>query len=310
MIKKSHFIRSGIFRFAFGSILAATSYTQTVASTLEFNHYPNAKIIQKTQAEVTDHPLVASSIKKVGGQLRVQQEVLLDGTLNHMLIQIPEGHTATEGFQFYLKQLEQHSAQFLFQCEGRDCGRSILWANDIFNNARLNGFDKDQAYVIATLPGQDHHFTMLYSTRRSNGQVLVLFDQFTADNSSGDQNWLEPDPQSVARILRQNGYYDLPGAWVNDTDLTTSGAYQFILKLLRNDSRLKLALVGQTRGGQVQADNWTQLIKQSVDEVTRVQQSLEKDGIDKARIKVLGVGPALSIQQQSEKPVLRLVRLD
>jgi hypothetical protein len=62
----------------------------------------------------------------------------------------------------------------IYQCQGRSCGSSHQWANEVFHQARLYGLVAKQSYAALkkdTPQGLDYY--ALYSTERGNKKVYL-----------------------------------------------------------------------------------------------------------------------------------------
>ncbi len=272
----------------------------------ELMPYPNSFERQAEVQAVQNHHLVSSSIRKVTGRLRAQRELWLSGRLQRQLWQLPEGHSVDEGMAHYLQQLERQSAELLFQCAGRDCGPSNLWANDVLKVAQLYGPDKDQRYTLALLRGEAPEYVLLYAIRRGNGRVLLLVDRF---QGAADAPQLLPDVDNVLRLLEQRGFYDLEGRWVEAPELAAAPAFVLLRALLEADPTLNLALVGQLGAQRLTAAGWNASLEQSWAHAERVRRALIEAGIAEERLHVLGIGAALSQATGQSQPGLRLLRL-
>ena len=90
------------------------------------------------------------SLRRISGQL-VAREVLVEGRLRALTYQLPEEHGPREALQIARQHLQAQGAPLLFWCEGRDCGSSSLWANQIFGSAKLYGPEEQQSYLLLRL---------------------------------------------------------------------------------------------------------------------------------------------------------------
>ncbi len=273
---------------------------------LELERYPTSYERQVQAQSVRNHHLVGSAIRKVTGRLRARQELWLEGELQRQVLQLPEGHTVDDAMAHYLRQLEKLRADFLFQCAGRDCGPSNLWANDVFKVAQLYGPNKDQRYALALVRGEVPRYITLYAIRRGNGRVLVLVDQLITPDR---EQFMTPDHTSVLRLLDRRGFYDLQGNWADNPTLSDEPAYRFLRELLAQETTLKLVLGGQVAAQRLTETNWETLVARSEAQAVRVRDALVAEGIEPGRLRVQGLGTALSQETGETDPGLRLLRL-
>lgn len=284
----------------------AVSWFALSVQALELTPYPNSQLLEEQERSVQNLHLVASSIRKVSGRLRAQDEIWLAGEQQRWLLQLPDGHDVRAGMDFYQRQLEAVSAQTLFQCAARSCGSSNLWANDVFNVARLYGPDKDQQYRLLLVRGEVPVYVVLYGVRRGNGRVMLLVDRVYPENTEG---LLTPDLESVTEQLESRGFYDLDGSWLAQSDLTAASSFEFLLELLQQQAHLELALVAELPKARLTRAGWDDTLAHSTEQAERLKSALVDAGIDEERLAVLGIGGVLSQERGTTDPVLRLLRL-
>jgi hypothetical protein len=75
----------------------------------------------------------------------------------------------------YFQQLSAGGAKILFECAGIACGRSNVWANQIFQQSRLLGRDATQDYLVAATTAEDGQqwLTLVYTVTRGNLREYV-----------------------------------------------------------------------------------------------------------------------------------------
>ena len=89
-------------------------------------------------------------------------------------------------------QLKQ--AQPAFECEARACGRSNLWANNLYGIRQLYGRDRFQRYQAVALPGG---WQTLYVIERGNQEIYAHLERVVdAQASVGVALALSVDPKS------------------------------------------------------------------------------------------------------------------
>lgn len=140
----------------------------------------------------------------------------------------------------------------MFWCQGRDCGEASLWGNDVFANARLNGGDEQQAFILLRRSAAEADtLVALYSVTRGNRRAYLHVEEFVAASPLGE---LLPTAATVLREMRDTGKLDYPDlaapqdAWVN-----------LLARSLNLDSTLRASLSG------AQAEAWREaLVKAGV----------------------------------------------
>jgi hypothetical protein len=99
--------------------------------------------------------------------VRIEHEVRPSASRERATYEMPSGTQTDEVIRHYLEALDTEP---LFTCSGRDCGRSNLWANEIFRQAALYGPDANQFY-FAGERGDD--LVALYVIQRGNKRVYA-----------------------------------------------------------------------------------------------------------------------------------------
>lgn len=106
-------------------------------------------------------------VEKARREVRVEHEVRAPATREWATYEMPDGTTPEEVVNHYRRQV---GGQPLFACQGRDCGRSNLWANEIFKRAMLYGPDRNQHYFAGE---HRDHLIAVYVIERGNRRVYA-----------------------------------------------------------------------------------------------------------------------------------------
>ncbi len=136
-----------------------------------------SQLINQTQINTPYYTLPTSAIRKVNGVIAAEYNLFLSGQLTSYTWQMTPGLSAKIAHDKALGELTMQSAQVLFQCEGRLCGSSNQWANQVFGESRLYGLDNQQAYAVLkqdTPEGPIYY--ALYSTQRGNKKVFLQLE--------------------------------------------------------------------------------------------------------------------------------------
>jgi len=186
---------------AIGMLLIAHAVpAQTLFESLqELAPLQNSRVIDSVELDVAEKIYPLGSVRRISGRLRYTAEVLLRGKQSVLTLQLASTHTAGEGFVAARDYLQQRDAQMLFWCEGKDCGPSNIWANDVFSNARLYGPDVQQSYAAFIQP-TDGALVTVYAITRGNGRSMLHFEQFIAEPMPSN---LRPTPATLLRQLRE-----------------------------------------------------------------------------------------------------------
>lgn len=200
--------------------------------------YPQAQIVAFKEQQVLERTYPLDSIRRISGRLRMNDQVTASGQLTAVTYLLPAVHTGIEAFERARNSLLASGAELLFWCEGRECGSSSLWANEIFGRSTLYGPEARQAYLLARLPGDPDRLMALYGITRGNGRPYLQVEQFNPDDALGV---ILPNPATLLRQLKSTGELRLPRLPQEPT--AQWGA--LLANVLRLDSTMRVALEGE-----------------------------------------------------------------
>lgn len=204
---------------------------------------PRAEVAQERVQEDTEHTVVIGNIRRINNEVRAEREVLAEGELLRISWRIPEGHTAREAMAHAVKQLQEHPHTTLFFCEGRECGSSSLWANQVLGYSRLYGPEENQSYLALRLDDEPQRFISLYAITRGNRQVYLHLDQMTPEPPVTEM--LYPTPATLGKILHAEGELQISGITPEDSDSAVTDAWlDLTTRMLRSDNRLRIQVNG------------------------------------------------------------------
>lgn len=216
---------------------------QSVAATPVIEPFPNAEVARQQMDPEVEHTVVIGNIRRINNQIRAEREVQAEGELVRTSWLIPQGHTAREAMAHAVDQLQEHPHTTLFFCEGRECGSSSLWANQVLGYSRLYGPEENQSYLAVRLDDEPQRFVSLYATTRGNRQVYLHLDQLTPKSAVTDK--LYPTPATLGKLLRAEGELLLPGVTPEqDEDAVTKAWLDLTARMLRSDNRLRIQVNG------------------------------------------------------------------
>lgn len=159
----------------------------------------SAELDKQTAQTVRNYRFPLGAVVKINRDVRIDKEQQLSGQLTRTTWEMPKSFDPNELLQRLRDQVISQKGEILFECEGRDCGTSNIWANDLFNNADLYGRDDYQRYFAAEL---DDQYLAAYAVRRGNRRVYLHLDQITEAEQTVP--WLE--------LLVDRGWVKLPDA--------------------------------------------------------------------------------------------------
>ncbi|NIE76941.1 DUF4892 domain-containing protein [Pantoea sp. Ap-967] len=236
-------------RLAFAACLALAS-PLLLAGTLPVP--VDGKVVDERPAVEQERVYPLGPLRKISGRLRVEDKVESRGLVSSVTYELPVERTAREAFTSAREALQQDGGYPLFWCQGRDCGEASLWANDVFANARLNGGDEQQAFILLRRSAeQADTLVALYSVTRGNRRAYLHVEEFVAASALGD---ILPTAATVLREMRDTGKLDYP-----DLAEPQANWVALLARSLNLDSTLRASLSG------AQAEAWReQLLKAGV----------------------------------------------
>lgn len=131
-------------------------------------HYANTK--------KDDHWLILGAIERIKGEVKPEAQERVAGKVQSWLWHIPAGHSSEEAFTEIKSQVEDISAT-LFECQGRSCGLSNDYANQVFQHSILYGRDSNQHYWLGLDQVKKDTLWLIYSIQRSNKRVYVYVEK-------------------------------------------------------------------------------------------------------------------------------------
>ncbi|MBR9828562.1 MAG: DUF4892 domain-containing protein [Oceanospirillales bacterium] len=248
--------------------LATPLRAETVEPPLGLDPFPLSTVVSQLQRSEPDYRLMLGGIVKINGLVRSDREQRLQAQLTQFTWQLPSGYTPEAGFNYLRAQLLDKGSQVLFECAGRQCGPSSLWANDIFGQSRLYGVDSSQFYAAFSM--QRAHVA-LYAVRRGNGRVYLHLDVLENDSLT---------TRELSVRLSRQGYVELPD-WPDSPDRTV----QALLDLSRAFPEHELWLVVHWQGQDLELT-----LRQSQEAAERLQRMVIDEGADGRYIRAKGVG--------------------
>jgi len=222
-------------------MLLAAAVCAGAAERLAIEPFPRAEVARERVQEASEHRVVIGNIRRINNQVRAERELQAVGELVRISWRIPAGHTARDALAHALEQLQQRPHTTLFFCEGRECGSSSLWANQVLDYSRLYGPEDNQMYLALRLDDQPQRFISLYAITRGNQQVYLHMDQLTPEQPVTEV--LYPTAATLGKILSAENELLLPDAAVEGGEQAAAWL-DLVARMLRSDIRLRVQVDG------------------------------------------------------------------
>jgi hypothetical protein len=201
--------------------------------------FARAEIVDYRLEESVERLYPQSALRRISGRLRVDGEIDVVGRLSALTYELPRGHGSSEAFAQARAALLAQGARPLHWCEGRECGASSLWANNVFGNARLYGPDEQQAYLLLQLaaPRQDS-LLALYAITRGTRRAYLHVELLEAGTPQGEHL---PNAETLLRQLKEAGVLELAQLPAEPADPWLA----LLARALRLDTGVRLLLSGE-----------------------------------------------------------------
>lgn len=282
-----------------------------LAADLSIQPYHNARIMFQSTGATDDYVFALGSYKKIAGSWRLDRQQRLSGNLTRYTVELPEGHSANNGFDFYLDQLQNFNLRELFHCTGRDCGTSNSWANNHFKILQLYGLDQFQQYGAYEVTNADAKpfYVALYAVQRGNKRVYMQLDVLHVD--SVNELGVAANPESIIRALESSGYYVFPDLLVSDAQGSVSikikpAHLQVLVDVLNAKPNWTLAVVGHDYAPVALAVQQ----KSSLAYAEQLKAALQEAGVKANRLVPYGLGGLAPAGRGDRAGRVELVKID
>lgn len=148
--------------------------------------YSQSSVEVNKSIEAPNHRVLFSAVREVRGEIRADRQYKLPVKGDGRLLRIDPDSSLDAAQSFYADQLNQRGASKLFRCQGRDCGHSNAWANEIFGVATLYGPDDKQAYTVYSYRDDKGrvNLALVYAITRGNLRDYLWLEELVLDDSA------------------------------------------------------------------------------------------------------------------------------
>lgn len=140
--------------------------------------YPQSELVSSTDIESRGHLVLFSPVREVNNEIRSETMARLPVSGESRLYEISRDSNRAKARDFYKTELQAAGAITLYECDGVNCGRSNVWANQVFGQRMLYGRDTTQDYLVAERTADDgtHWLTVIYTVTRGNLREYVWIE--------------------------------------------------------------------------------------------------------------------------------------
>jgi len=254
-----------------------------------FQRFADSAIVDYRYLPDTTYTLVLGRMQRVDGRVTPGHSQRLQGDLTRITYEIPSAYTAEDVYTFFRQQLLRGSEAALFVCQGRACGSSNFWANEVFSNRILYGPEANQYYLAAnpaTESNAGNVYASLYVVTRANRRVYAHLDILELPSDAAVS--VSVSPEALLQRLQRENSVVMPGISFDDDDnLLEDAGVDLIVRILRNNLLMQVYVVGHL----YEQGNLEVLLERSQIRAAQVRQGLIDAGIDAGRVSAQGAGP-------------------
>lgn len=266
-----------------GTSLAAAALPETAPqpfaqSTLELT----------TRIESSGHLVLFSPVREVNNEIRSETMTRLPVSGEGRLYEISRDASRREALEHYLGLLNERGAQILFECSGIRCGRSNVWANQIFNQRELYGRDGTQDYLVAGTVAADgtRWLTSVYTVTRGNLREYVWVEHLKVADGA-----VVPGLGSVATRVKGPVIVPWQGGVTYRFDWQATDRRK-VSELARADGA-KVVLVGYS--ALAESETFSASMERARRAVESLSEVLAKTGVSRQQQELVIVGPSVVV---------------
>ena len=183
--------------------------------------FTEARVITSYTSDVEGPAMfVYGPVDKIKRQVFFEEMVRAHGKVSSVLIELTAGTDRRDLSDWFTNRVDQEGFLTLYSCDGQDCGRATIWANEIFKVRELSAPNRNQAYVAVSIQdGNRQILAYLYVVARGNRRVVAYLTQIDL----GEPIRFDDD---IADRLMADGMIQLPvppkvNGNISDEDLET-----------------------------------------------------------------------------------------
>ncbi|MCY4142870.1 MAG: DUF4892 domain-containing protein [Gammaproteobacteria bacterium] len=224
-----HLDRFGVAAPASGwALVACLCAGHVLADDVLLEKIPRSTITDSYSAtEVEPYDFVYAPVEKVKREITFERVARVEGLVRHVTYQMSSDVNRDDALDWYRDQIQSIGGRVVFECDGRDCGRATIWANEIFKQRVLATVDSKQHYLAGELGGEDNHeLFAVYIVERGNQTVYSHVVR-----ASVEGNLQLGDNQDFSGALARHGFVVVDGVVPNRYGVLSSEAIDRLTSL-------------------------------------------------------------------------------
>lgn len=141
-----------------------------------------AVLLDEIVSESGEYQVMLAPIKRLIGQMQTDRSQSVAGQRTFGTWEWSRKGTLDSVIRHFDKYI--NSQDVIFRCTGRDCGANQLWANEIFDVARLVGRDSKQFYLVAKHHSPNNKtvaFDLVYAVQRNRHLIMIHVERVAGE---------------------------------------------------------------------------------------------------------------------------------
>lgn len=259
--------------------------------------FPQSSLEEEVPVVSSGHLVLFSPVREVNNAIRSDRMARIPVKGVGRLYQINRDASRGEAREHYQTLLQARGAQVLFECSGRSCGRSNVWANQIFDQSTLYGRDADQDYLVAAVTGESGKtwLTLVYTVTRGTQREYVWIEHLEAGEGAAI-------PGLDSANARVRGPIIIPWQGGITHRFEWSATDRRMLNNWVEEEGAQVVLTGFASLGE--DEPLEAAMERAQNAMESLSQVLEKSGVSKSRQTLITVGPSvisLSPERQGDR---------
>lgn len=259
--------------------------------------FPQSSLEEEVPVVSSGHLVLFSPVREVNNAIRSDRMARIPVKGVGRLYQINRDASRGEAREHYQTLLQARGAQVLFECNGRSCGRSNVWANQIFDQSTLYGRDADQDYLVAAVTGESGKtwLTLVYTVTRGTQREYVWIEHLEAGEGAAI-------PGLDSANARVRGPIIIPWQGGITHRFEWSATDRRMLNNWVEEEGAQVVLTGFASLGE--DEPLEAAMERAQNAMESLSQVLEKSGVSKSRQTLITVGPSvisLSPERQGDR---------
>lgn len=250
--------------------------------------FPDAELEDEVSIESPGHLVLFSAVREVNNEIRSATMARLPVKGVGQLYEVIGGANREEARDHYMQELQARGAQVLFECSGRSCGRSNVWANQIFDQRSLYGRDSNQDYLVAGSVDESGEpwLTLVYTVTRGNNREYVWVEHLVSPQGT-------EIPGLGNESARVKGPIVVPWQGSITYRFDWSATDRRIINEWAGDEGARVIL---TAYSELQEDeSFEESMERAEAAAQSLGQVLDKSGVSEGRQTIITVGPSVVI---------------